>query len=156
MLFVSEVTEELIEDIEDLVVPEDAEKEIDKVIKDLNGAIDGFNKGKPEKAFDKLSDAVKHLTKAEKKGADTQDIIDDLITFAQDMVNEKITEAEQYAGTKKVDKELEKFDKELASAQADLDHTKKDGTPEPKYAKAIEHYLKAWEHAQKAVKHGMK
>ena len=58
--------------------------------------------------------------KAQKKGVDTQNIIDNLIALIQKIVNEKITEAEQYTGDKKVDKELEKCKKEFEKAQKDL------------------------------------
>ncbi len=52
---------------------------LDKAIKELNKALNEFEKDKPSKAFNKIAKAIKHLEKAQKKGGATQEIIDDLI-----------------------------------------------------------------------------
>lgn len=69
--------------VEDMYVPEDAEKEIGKAVKELNKAIDEFNKDRIDKAIKKIAKAVKELEKAQTKGADTQGVIDDLVDLVQ-------------------------------------------------------------------------
>ena len=69
--------------IEQMDVAEDAEKEIGKAVKELNKAIDEFNKDRIDKAIKKITKAVKQLQKAQKKGADTQDAIDELVDLVQ-------------------------------------------------------------------------
>ncbi|MCP4608662.1 MAG: hypothetical protein GY845_08105 [Planctomycetes bacterium] len=80
--------EEVVEDIIDYIiaemyVPKQAEKEVGKAVKELNKAIKEFNKGKTDKAIKKIAKAVKSLKKAQKKGADTQDVIDELNDLVQ-------------------------------------------------------------------------
>ena len=69
--------------VEDMYVPEDAEKEIGKAVKELNKAIDEFNKDRIDKAIKKIAKAVKQLEKAQEKGADTQGVIDELVDLVQ-------------------------------------------------------------------------
>ncbi|MHC4536566.1 MAG: NosD domain-containing protein [Planctomycetota bacterium] len=78
-----DVVEDIIEVLENMAVPEEAEKEMGKAVKELNKAIKEFNKGKIDKAIKKIAKAVKELEKAQKKGADTQDVIDQLVDLVE-------------------------------------------------------------------------
>jgi len=80
----ADVLEDIIDYIvEDMYVPEGAEKEIGKAVKELEKAIKEFNKDKIDKAIKKIEKAVKRLEKAQKKGADTQAVIDKLVDLVQ-------------------------------------------------------------------------
>ena len=74
-----EAIEEIIADIEDMDVPEEAEKDAGKAVKELKKAIKEFNKGKPDKAIKKIEKAIRQLEKAQDKGADTQAVVDELL-----------------------------------------------------------------------------
>jgi parallel beta-helix repeat protein len=69
--------------VQDMYVPEEAEKEVGKAVKELNKAIKEFNKDRIDKAIKKIEKAVKELEKAQKKGADTQAVIDELVDLVQ-------------------------------------------------------------------------
>ena len=73
--------------LEELEVPEEAEKEIKKAIKDLKNVIKKLEEGDFEGAFFKLQRAVEHLRDAQNDGADVQDIIDIIIEY---LVGQKI------------------------------------------------------------------
>ena len=111
-----------------------------------------------KKVFDEAKKAVKELMKLKDKKNTPSNVaeacgeaIDNLVEATCLLATIAYEEAQEYAGDKKVDKELEKCEEEMGKAQKELDKTKKDGTPDPKYDKAINHYKKAWEHAQKAM-----
>ena len=76
---------DLIHDVEDMDVPESAEKEIGKSIRALNEAFGEFNKCKIDKATRQVEKAIVHLMKAQKKGVDTQDVILSLETLLMDL-----------------------------------------------------------------------
>ena len=126
--------------LEDLEVPENAEKEIDKAIKELNKAIDEFSKDKTEKAIGKIEKAVKHLMKAQDKGADTQDVIDNLVSLVKSLVDRALENAIEFAGEDNdhVVKAQEHYDKALEKLE--------DG----EYDKAISEFKKAYKEAMKA------
>ena len=137
----AEVTEELIEDIEDLDVPEDAEKEIGKAIKDLNKAIAEFNKDNPEKAIGKIEKAVKNLMKAQKKEAETQDVIDDLGDLVKGFAKSALDDAIEYAG---------EDDPNVGKAQKHYDKAL-DNLIKGKYDKAIKDFKNSYKEAMKAI-----
>ncbi len=93
------------------------------------------------KVFGEEKKSVKRLLKVD--AIDVSGIIDSLVTIDAQLALDAISEAEQFAGDPKVDKELEKANKELEKAQKELDN----GRPD----KSIDHYKKAWKHAQKAI-----
>jgi len=105
------------------------------------------------KVFNEEKKAVKSLMKILKKGdsgIDTEisDVIALLVDVDRMLARDAITEAESFAGDKKVDKEIKKANKEMDKAQKQLDKNKPD--------KAIDKFKKAWKHAQKAIKHATK
>ena len=138
-------TIELIIDVlEDMVVPEDAVKEIEKAVTELNKAIDEFNNDRIDKALNKIAKAVKELMKAQKDGADTldvQDVIDDLVALAQEIAYEAIEDAiaEVEPDNRHVVKAQEHYDKALGNWE--------DG----KYDRAIKEFKKAYKEAMKAL-----
>jgi len=138
-------------------------KELEKAIKKLNrstssklwddeGILLDSKHGK--KVFHEEEKAVKSLMKILKRGdpeiddAAIEDIIDRLVEIDRRLAQNAIDDATAFAGSKKVDKELEKANGEITEAGEEVD--------EEDFDKAIHHFEKAWKHAQNTIKHGMK
>ncbi len=137
----AEVIEQIVLDIELMNVPEKAEKEMGKAVKELNKAIDEFNNDRIDKALNNIAKAVKRLMKAEKKGADTQDVIDELVALVQGIAETAIEDAIGTVGPDDlhVVKAQEHYDKALGNLA--------DG----KYDKAIKEFKNAYREAMKAL-----
>ena len=135
-----DVSEGVKEDLEELDVPPEAEKEVDNAIKDIEKAMDEFEEGDFLKAFDKLEDAVDDLMDAQDDGADTQEIIDAIVDLVQGIVNQSIDNTIEMIGEddKNVIKAQEKYDKALELLE--------DG----KFDKAINQFEKAYKQIMKA------
>ncbi len=106
----------MIYDLENLDVPPDAQKEVDKALIDLWAAIKDFNRDWFSHGIHKISKAIKHLMDAYDYGAEVQSIINTLVEMVQNMVDEAIIEAIEKAGEedKLVIKALERYSQALA------------------------------------------
>ena len=126
-------------------------KRLDKAIKSLEKNLDNslwiddsnltMTDGK--KAFSDKT--VKELDKV--KSLDVSEIILSLVDSDSKLATIAFGDAQDYAGDKKSDKQIEKAQKELEKAQKDLD--------KEKFYKAIKHYEKAWKHSIKATDDSM-
>jgi len=127
--------------IEQMDVPEDAEKEMGKAVKELNKAIDEFNNDRIDKALNNIAKAVKQLMKAQKEDADTQDVIDELVDLVQGIAEKAIEDAIGSVGPENlhVVKAQEHYDKALGNLA--------DG----KYDAAIKNFKNAYKEAMKAL-----
>ena len=110
-------------------------------IKDLNKAIDDFNKDNLEKAIGKIEKAVKNLLKAQKKEAETQDIIDDLVELVKGKVDKALEDAIEYAG---------EDNPNVVKAQIHYDKAL-DNLIKEKYDKAIKDFKNAYKEVMKAM-----
>lgn len=121
--------------------PKDAEKEMDKAVTELNKAIDEFNNDRIDKALNKIAKAVKHLMKAQKKGADTQGVIIELVDLVEGIVNKAIEDAIEMVGANNlhVVKAQEHYYKALGNLA------------EGKYDAVIKEFKKAYREAMKAL-----
>ncbi|GAF79507.1 unnamed protein product, partial [marine sediment metagenome] len=94
----AEVTEDIVDDLEELDPPAEAEDEVNNAIDNLNDAVEDFENEEPEHAFDEIKKAVDNLDKAQDDGADTQETIEDILDFLIDLVELTIDDAIEYAG----------------------------------------------------------
>jgi hypothetical protein len=111
-----DVTGDIVDDVDDIIIPPGAEVEIGKAITSLNEAIAAFENGDPKTAFSELEKAVRSLMKTQDDGADTQEIIDRILDFLVDLVSHAIQDAIDYAGVddNNVQRAQESFDAALA------------------------------------------
>jgi len=137
----AEAIEHIIDVLEEMDVPEDAEKEMEKAVTELNKAIDEFNNDRIDKVFNNIAKAVKQLMKAQKEGANTQDVIDQLVELVQGIAGEAIKDAIEVAGEDNphVIKAQKHYDKAFGNLA--------DG----KYDRAIKEFKKAYREAMKAL-----
>jgi len=129
-----ESVEYIIAEIEKIDVPK-AEKEMDKAVTELYKAIDEFSNDRIDKAFDKIAKAVKHLMKAQKKGADTQAVIDQLVALVRGITYDAIEAVG--ADNPHVIKAQKHYNKALQNIE------------EGKYDRAIKEFKKAYKEAMK-------
>jgi len=127
--------------IEQMDVPEDAEMEMEKAVTDLNKAINEFINDRIDKAFNNIAKAVKHLMKAQEKGAGTQDVIVELVALVQGIAEEAIEDAIETVGADNLHivKAQEHYEKALGNLA--------DG----KYDAAIKKFKNAYREAMKAL-----
>ncbi|NNC91290.1 MAG: HYR domain-containing protein [Acidimicrobiia bacterium] len=111
----------------------------------LNDALDELAEDPPDvkKALQRISDAVKQLSKAGDAGADVDALIDLLVEMARVQAQDAIDTAIATPGANA--SRIAKAEAEMAKALDDLDPS--DFDPD----KAIDHYAKAWQHAHKAL-----
>ena len=139
-----ETADDAISEIDDLLstgLPKKAVKSLEGAEKKLTKAVEKLEKGKMEEAINELKGAIKDLEKAMKDGVDTEDIIYGILEGTEDVVYQKISDAEYIAGPndKEVVKAWEKFDEALLEiAEGDFD-------------KAMDRFKDAVEKAEKAV-----
>ncbi len=138
---------ECIQSIEELIantVSDEALGHLNNATTKLNKAIKKMEKNKMEQAIVEFKGAIKELemAMAEDEGADTTEIIDDLLEGTEDSVYQKITDAESVAGSdnKDIKKAWQKFEKALLEVEAG------------NYDKAMNLYKEAVKKAEKAVK----
>ena len=137
---VSEVGDEIDTILDDPATPDEAVKSLEKAEDKLDKALDQLANGDVDKALKEISRAARELLKAEQKGADVADAIDQLVETSRSEAQAAIDAAVAAGGKQKdIDKALD----DMAKAQEDLDRGKPD--------KAIEHYKRAWQKAQKAL-----
>ncbi|NQT00682.1 MAG: right-handed parallel beta-helix repeat-containing protein [Planctomycetes bacterium] len=137
----AESIEDIIAVLEDMDVPEDAEKEMDKAVKELNKAIDEFNNDRIDKALNNIAKAVKQLMKAQEEGADTQGVIDELVDLVKGIADKAIEDAIEAVGTDNL---------HVVKAQEHYD--KADGNlTDGKYDAAIKKFKNVYKEAMKAL-----
>jgi sugar lactone lactonase YvrE len=137
---VSEVGDDIGTILDDPAAPDEAIKHLEKAEDKLDEALDRLADDDVDKALKEIAGAAKELLKAEQKGADVADSIDQLVETSRGEAQAAIDAAIAAGGKQKeIDKALE----EMAKAQQDLDKGKPD--------KAIEHYRSAWKKGEKAV-----
>jgi len=135
------VIEIVVDNLENMDVPEGAEKEVDKAIKGLNEAIDQIDDGKTQKAIGTVKKAVKNLMDAQDEGADTQDAIYALVSLVTGLVDSALEDAIEMAGADNdhVMKAQEHYNEALEILAAG------------DYDKAIKEFERAYKEAMKAL-----
>ena len=136
-----DVTEEIQDELLGIDPPPEAQDEIDKAIGNLDDAIDAFENDDVKTAYDELKDVVRDLMKAQSEGADTQEVIDDILAFLEDLARLAIEDAAEAVGAddERVVKAQEYFDLAMAYIASG------------EYDKAVDELRKAYEEAMKAL-----
>ncbi len=129
--------------LDDPNTPKKAKKDLKRASEKIERAASRMAQGKVKNAFSDIQKAVKSLKQARKRDVPVSDCIDDLVGFARQLALDAIAQAQQFAGSKAVDKQLAKAAKAMAKAQKELDKGKAD--------KAISKFKSAWKSAQKAL-----
>jgi len=94
--------EDSLDDIGDLIEsepPKKALKNLENAEEKIEDAIQYAEEGEMEASLEKLDDVIQHLQNAYNNGADTDDIIDDLLENIKEAVKLKIEDAEKVRGT---------------------------------------------------------
>ena len=135
-----DVVEDVIDEIDDIIVPEGSEDDVNNAIDELENATQSFELGLIENGINDLGKAVEDLTKAQDDGADTQEVIEGITDFTSDLVDSAIDDfaAEPNADTDDIAKAQELFD----SAQQSME--------QGDYETALKDLEKAYKKASKA------
>ncbi|MFW9968792.1 MAG: ABC transporter substrate-binding protein [Candidatus Odinarchaeota archaeon] len=111
----SAITEKMVEDLQNLVVPPSAQKEVNKAINDLKVALERFNDEREFLGLLEIHQSIKDLMSAQDNGADVQSIIDTIIEMVKDIAETAINEAIALVGEYNtfVGKAIEDFNQAL-------------------------------------------
>jgi ELWxxDGT repeat protein len=130
--------------LDDPTTPDNIRKDLQKAKDELQEADVELENEQIKKAFDDFSKAVQELTAAQEKGAEVSDIIVGIVSITQQIAQNELKEAQNFAGTNaKVDREIEKAEEDLAHANRLFG--------EGNFLDAVNNYQEAWQHANKAI-----